>query len=1059
MDLWSSGHNTTRGELDGSGATISEGWRDEAIAFLTTAETRALESVASTGSSSILSLKESSQKHADNLRNNGESAKGTLTRTVTSQTKNLRSIGTDFIKSLDSKLGTAELKNIEPLRQKAYNTLRGDFDGRTDALYTAMFDAGLFNGTDETAVFTALRGIGPYGAGALKQIYYDLKDNRNLYADLRSDLTKGEHKIAQAYLDANDGKGAKLELAYYQDGWFGDDEDAITALLKSLNEDQLADLKSQPGWEAAAEHLYANLADDDLDSRVVKSLVAGNKARAEALELIDKITDARWNEDTEALRTAIAGIPADKRVAILTEFAILQELAGREGGLDAVEFKDKNLDPELAEQMGKAATDESGKPISVVNDDLTTRNLTEAEQRFGNWASQDNLKNDDLYKEGGPGVGNQIKKAITSEAGMTGLGMTIAGNPLALGYGVASGMVSNANDTSDQRVLGKEENDLIKQQAMFGTTSLQGRAADVRYETTKGEDTEKAYDAMSYDHKDENGESTNSAFKTAEEREKSHAEWNAAFEGVYQDQYNTSASSDINKSEMSKTEQKLLNETRVGGQASAETMFDYAENDGIGTREWAAKKALTSGSEKDIAAYFTAHPEARENLLSEFSGDEREEIEILMIGKVTTDSQRWRIAKIRWEFNRGTGAGNLLWLVSPAMGIASDALPAGTVPKVSANLFWDCISGSGTLMDYNYETLKAMIDARGGEDEAFDEKGNLKLLSEPGSDAATEELAAFRGQESSLEAAESAYQNTMDVYTELIATVVGLVVAAVLSVVTAGAASPMLLALASGLATIGTKAALKGGRYGWEEMAHDSAVLALEVATAGLADKMTKALKGKELLNLQKAGKAGNLTESTVKLAKGTQLLVKTGETVVGSTGKVMLDETTYDKGFEEGLEKGVKKVGLDVSVVWLNTFIDGVGDAAFENSIKNGKNEFTKNALTVGQTFAVDYTKGQGATLLGDVINGTNEFSDKQGKLATSAAFGALKKSMTAGNEREAKRTSGISDDVNADPNSDGYSQQAWQNKANEANKKSELTKGIAGVTTSIAKSAAEAN
>ena len=65
----------------------------------------------------------------------------------------------------------------------------------------------------------------------------------------------------------------------------------------------------------------------------------------------------------------------------------------------------------------------------------------------------------------------------------------------------------------------------------------------------------------------------------------------------------------------------------------------------------------------------------------------------------------------------------------------------------------------------------------------------------------------------------------------------------------------------------------------------------------------------------------------------------------------------------------------------------------------------------------------------------------------------------MTAGNEREAKRTSGISDDVNADPNSDGYSQQAWQNKANEANKKSELTKGIAGVTTSIAKSAAEAN
>jgi hypothetical protein len=65
----------------------------------------------------------------------------------------------------------------------------------------------------------------------------------------------------------------------------------------------------------------------------------------------------------------------------------------------------------------------------------------------------------------------------------------------------------------------------------------------------------------------------------------------------------------------------------------------------------------------------------------------------------------------------------------------------------------------------------------------------------------------------------------------------------------------------------------------------------------------------------------------------------------------------------------------------------------------------------------------------------------------------------MTAGNEREAKTASGVSTAVNADPNSDGYSQQAWQDKANAANKKSELTKGFAGLTTTIAKSATEAN
>jgi hypothetical protein len=1049
VELWSNGHTTTRGDLDGSGAKCAQGWRDEALTFLTTAEKRAMESVTSTGVDSIQSLKGSAQKYADNLRSNGESAKGSLTRTVESQTRILRSIGTKFIADLDAKLGTAELKQIKPLRTAAYKALRSDFDVRTHSLYTAMFDAGLWNGTDEEAVFTALRGIGPYGAGALAQIYYELKKNRNLYRDLRIDLTRGEHKIAQAYLDANDGKGAKLELAYYQDGFFGDDEDAIKALLKSLSDDQLTDLKSQPGWEAAAEHLYANLSDDDLDTRVVKSLIAGNKARAEALELIDKITDARWNEDTEALRTAIAGIPADQRVAILTEFAVLQALATRKGGLDAVEFKDKDLDPVLAEQMGQAVTGADGKPITVINDDLTTRNVTEAEQRFGTWASQDNLKNDALYKEDGPGVGNRIKKSFTTTSGLLG---TVAGGPLA-------GIMASSLDPSNQRTLDKEENDLIKNQAMFGTTSLQGRAAEVRYETTEGEDTEKAYDALSYDHKDENGESTNSAFKTAEEREKAHAEWKEAFDGVYKDQYKTSVSKDITKSGMSKRERKLLNETSTGGQASAETMFDYAENDGMGTREWAAKKALTSGSEADIAAYFKAHPEARKNLLSEFSGDEREEIEILMVGKVTNDRQRWKIAKIRWEFNRGTGSGNLLYLVSPAMGIASDLLPDGMAPKISANLFWDCISGSGTLMDFNYDTLKAMVDERGGEANAFDEKGNLKLLSQPGSDEAIEEAASFHGQESSLEAAESAYQNTMDVYTDLIATVAGLVVATILSIVTAGAASPMLVALASGLTTIATKAALKGDRYGWEEMAHDSALLALEVATAGLADKMTKLAKTDALLNLQKAGKAGNLTTDTIKLAKGVQVGLKTVETLVSSTGKVLLDETTYEKGFGEGFEKGIKQVGLDVSTVWMDAFIDGIGDKAFEKSIKNAKSNFTKDALTVTKTGVTTYGKGQAVTLLGDVLNGTDDFSKKQDKLATSAAFAALKKSMSVGSEREAKSANAVNDEVLADPEmNDIWKQSATEDK-NEKNRKAEFQKGLGALTTTIAKSATEDN
>ncbi|MFT6233466.1 MAG: hypothetical protein ACJAZO_003986 [Myxococcota bacterium] len=1054
--IWSQGHTTTRGELDGSGAQGTQDWRDEAVGYVTSAEVRATESVTSTGSNSISALNDLGQHHADNLGKNGTDAKGTLTRTVTSQTANLRSIGTSFINGLDATLGTTDLENLDDLISVGRDKLYIDFGKRADDLYTAM--DGLT--TDETAVFTALRGIGAYGAAALVDIYGTFKKHGSLYADLNGDLNAEEYKIAEMYLNDNDGGGAQLELAYYQDGLFGEDEAAITTLLKNLTGDQLTDLKDQDGWATTEKHLYANIADDDLDSRVIKSLVAGNKMRAEALELIDKITDARWNEDPQALRTLIAGIPEGDRIAILTEFAVLQELAGREGGLDAVDFKQEELDPELAKQMGASAEGEDGNAIMVTGDDLQTREVTEAEKRFGDWVSQDNLKDDDLYKEGGAGVGNQVKKAFTSE---TAMGTIAVAGPMGIIPGLAGGLIQNANDDSDQRVLDKEESDLLKNQAMYGTSSLQGKAADVRYETQEGHDVEKAYDAMVHDHKDPvTGESTNTAFKTEEERELAHKEWKEAFEAVYQEQYKTSVSSDIDGANISDEEKKILEETQQGGQASAETMLDYAENGntlGIGTNEWAATKAFTNGSATDIKAYFDAHPGASESLLSEFSGDELHNMKILMVGKVETDSQRWDIAKLRNQYTRGEGSGNLLTPVAYAMGVPLDAVPEEFRPKISANLFWDCVTGSGEIMDFNYNTMKSMIDARGGEATAFGDDGNLINLQGQSDEQAKEDLRLFRGHESSLEAAEKAFHSTMDIYTELIATVVGLIVSVLLSIVTAGAASPMVLALAGGLATIGTKAALMGDRYGWEEMAMDSALLALEVATAGLASKMTEAVKADKLLKLQLAGKAGNLTEGTIKISKLSQLGLKTAETAFGSTGKVLLDETTYEKSFQEGLTKGFKKVGLDITTVWMDAGIDGIGDTVFEKSIKNAKSEFTKDAFTIGQVAITDYGKGQGATLLGDVVNGTSEFGDKQSKLGTAAAFSALKKSMSVRSERDSKGASKVADDVNADPGADGFSQKAWQDKADDANRKTDIRKGIAGLTTTIAKTAVENN
>lgn len=1025
---WAAGHTSARAQLDGSAASGAEGWRADALQRVADAEARAHASIDSTATGSIDSLSTMASERAKQISQNTASARTSFGTTVSKQTGNLIGIGRQFILGLDTALGTDELGDLKRLREKGYNTLHPDLVKRAMNLKAGMFDAGLFNGTDETKVFNNLRGIGKYGGPALSDVYKDYANRKSLINDLYNDLTNSEYKIARAYYDGDDGKGIKLELAYYQDGWFGDDEDAIKALLKDIDDEQLAALKNEPGWEQAAEHLYANLDDDATDVRIVQSLIAGNKARAEALELIDKITDARWNEDTDALRDIIAGIPADSRQEILLEFAMLHELAGKKGGLADVNFKKKETDPELAAKYSESAVDADGNPITVTNDDLTTRNVTKAEQAFGSWVTEDNLKGDALYKEGSAGVGNRIKHAFTdSDMGPGGIGASyLIGSPVLVGYGIANGMYNDANSETGNREMGKDEKELLGIQAMYGNTSMQGRAAEVHYEATKGESTEKAYNALAYEHTDEDGNVTNSAFKSADERNASHEEWQKTFDEIYSQQHGGSASDDIRKGFEGK-DYRVLNETHQGGQASADAMFNHAEDGGmfgLGTNEWAAEKALENADQADIIAYFKKNPGRKDQLLSEFSGDELEKMQILMVGKVKTDKQRWEIAKIRWNFTRGEGSGSLNMVVGYAMGGPHGAaLMEAGAPKISANLFWDLISDAGEDMDFNYEKLKAMIDARGGEANAFDENGMLVMLSDAGSDAAIEEMQDFRGSTEALEYAEETYHSTVDVYTDLIATVAGLIAAIVVEIVSVGTATPLVAALVGGLVTMGSKAALKGDRYGQEEMYKDGAILAIEVATAGLATKVTKMAKMSQfnkLTDAQKLTKFGTLEVAeatvlkTIKLTKGTQATIKAGEAYLSSSGKALISEDTWEKGWADGLKKAfIEEGGSAVATTYMDNLIDGLGEKMYDPISKGAfaRPDWKNDLIGIGVEGITNLGKDESSALISDLFKNENSFGEKQGEFAKNAMWAMMGKSMTVRSERKSDQASELSD------------------------------------------------
>ncbi|MDG1480303.1 MAG: hypothetical protein P8R54_11970 [Myxococcota bacterium] len=993
---WSMGHAMVQNELDGSAGDASRKWTQDALRRVSAAEQKSTQSVKDTSEGSQHGLETTAQDIAATIGVNKRDAAKHIKEQAGTIGKNLIADADRFVLALDQNksLDTSTLDDLSKTIKSAETTVADEFNGRANKAYAAMIDVpGVFNCTDEAKLFAALQGIGGYGAGALAWTYNQSK-KRNLYSDIHSECTSEEYDICLAYLQGNDAKGSKLEISYHSNRFWGPDEDALKSLLKGLTKEELDAVKMLDGWDDVEKELYKNLEGDTLNLRVIKSLVAGNKSRAEALELINKVTDARWDEDMDALRNAIEGVPAKDRKNILAQFAVLQELAGRSGGLDVVDFTAAELDEDLLNEMNGDATDANGKPITVTNEDLTERTLSKGEQRFGDWASMDNIHDDDLYKESGPGF---------TDVALTSL-MITAASPLTMPLNVGMAYELEKSGASNNRSLGTNGKDLIQKQAMYGSTSMEGRAAGLHYEVKEGENVEKAYKDLNYDHKDKDGKVINSAFHSGDERKNAHEPWKDKLNEIYSGMYGSSVQSDIKKADFSDKEQKLLQETRKGGQASAETMIDYAQS-GAGTEEWSAYAAFEDAPQELITAYFKKHPDARKRLLSEFSGDELEKMQLLMLGKIETDKQRWEAAKIRWNYTRGSGSGSLNAVIGSAMGPTGTFLTMPGAPKVSANLFWDLLTDSGRVMDHNFQTLQKMVLDRGGESKAFDESGMLITLDGAENGTANDQLNAFRRQEDSLESAEEMYHKSQDGLTDLISTVVGIVVGAAITIFTAGAAAPVVVTLLSGLSTIVTKAALKGDRYGIEEMGLDAGILAIEVATAGLASKVTKAAK------VADAKKLGNVVPVTpadftkYELPSSVALGIKAGESFVTSSGKTLMDEKTYDKGVGDGILSAFQN-GLT-----------GIGSAYIGNASKNLsgnimggiekkldiKASWARQSLKVADSGLSKYMSGQGDLLISDVITGESNFTKKQLSLAEAAILTMGTKALSVKDDVEA--------------------------------------------------------
>ncbi|MFD7714136.1 hypothetical protein ACFV8W_44480, partial [Streptomyces sp. NPDC059786] len=283
---------------------------------------------------------------------------------------------------------------------------------------------------------------------------------------------------------------------------------------------------------------------------------------------------------------------------------------------------------------------------------------------------------------------------------------------------------------------------------------------------------------------------------------------------------------------------------------------------------------------------------------TELSGDDRLRMERALLGQPRNDRERAEVAAFSIQQQRDeTG-----WLGS---WLADDSLADQSLTSASSRLTTSLGGATVRVDDHGnpvWTDASGRSIAPGGT--LFDAKTGSYTGKDPREFASAVRVSKL--------AAEN-YAAQIDSYADYLTTavmVVGAVAAAVATVATGGAASPLLLAAIAGLTGLGSMAvhnAVSGGRYGWEQVAVDLGMTAVQALTAGVGQHLSIVARGGTqsltagMTTLRSAeglaGTMGSLTGSTL----GDLAVIGAATGGLGGFGGALLDEATWKKGFGPG--------------------------------------------------------------------------------------------------------------------------------------------------------------
>jgi ppGpp synthetase/RelA/SpoT-type nucleotidyltranferase len=673
-------------------------------------------------------------------------------------------------------------------------------------------------------------------------------DHGSLEAALGDELGGADLTSALAYLRGDQVAGAAAELDA-STHWYNDEESRIEDIMRNLKPEELERLKgSKEGAEALAE-VRDNLGGTDL--KVFDALAAGNQNLADAFRMKDRIDDARKAGDIDAIHD------------VLIDYGKAATERGRA--------------PATADQRRVAVQREfAGLTGAAGRAPATTITPQQAAAAVEKYA----LASIEVVTTGPEGTSTTETREIT-------------GANRALGVALIQG--------GENTVAARSARLGVETQRPGGPNLLKLDAALVDPRLKPGADITPKERQTALDERDQVFQKYAADYGGAKQ-----AATAASAKTYLEGQLRAATGDDKDAGELAvrlahedyptpKTAALAVKYASKGAGTDEELMFRFVERmdrDEIAAMRGEYQTLTGTALDDDLGTF------GGQGWFTELSGDDRLRMERALLGVPRNDAERAEVAAFSMQQQRDeTG-----WLGS---WLAGDSLADQSLTSAQSRL---TASLGGATVRVDDQGTPVWTDSAGRPvapgSGMFDKDGKYT-----GADPREFASAVRVGKL----AAEN-YAARIDSFANYLTTavlVIGAVAAAVVTVATGGAASPLLIAAIAGLTGLGSMAvhsAVSGGRYGWEQAAVDLGMTAVQALTAGvgqhlsilarggtqsLAAGMTTFRSAEGLANTM-----GGITGSTV----GDLLVIGGATGGMSGFGGALLDEATWRKGFGPGL-------------------------------------------------------------------------------------------------------------------------------------------------------------